>query len=158
MPEPLPPQADSYFRGYGDSHAKDQRKDKFYASHAPEVQCIRNMRVRNPYEFGVHVSVATKLKEGIVLGCAPYQASQSIDTSLGRLSSRGCLTDLQQKVLIVEKVFQSLVVPNHRSCTLADAGVTRIVRKMIKRRSSIEHMNMNSRLERNELKAHREMC
>jgi len=43
-------------------------KNKLYALHAPEVECISKGKARTPYEFGVKVSVATTLKEGLVVG------------------------------------------------------------------------------------------
>ena len=46
--------------------AKD--KNKLYALHAPEVECISKGKARTPYEFGVKVSIATTLKEGLVVG------------------------------------------------------------------------------------------
>ena len=33
-------------------------KNKLYALHAPEVECISKGKARNPYEFGVKVSLA----------------------------------------------------------------------------------------------------
>src|SRR3546814_9246971 len=36
--------------------------------HAPEVECISKGKARTPYEFGVKVSIATTLKEGLVVG------------------------------------------------------------------------------------------
>ena len=49
---------------------KQQPKDshKLYSLHAPEVECIGKGKVRQPYEFGVKVSVATTHKEGLVVG------------------------------------------------------------------------------------------
>ena len=48
-------------------------KNKLYALHAPEVECISKGKARTPYEFGVKVSIATTLKEGLVVGmrCMP---------------------------------------------------------------------------------------
>lgn len=43
-------------------------KNKLYALHAPQVECISKGKARTPYEFGVKVSVATTLKEGLVVG------------------------------------------------------------------------------------------
>ena len=43
-------------------------KHKLYALHAPEVECISKGKARTPYEFGVKVSIATTLKEGLVVG------------------------------------------------------------------------------------------
>lgn len=43
-------------------------KNKLYASHAPDFECISKGKARTPYEFGVKVSSATTLKEGLVVG------------------------------------------------------------------------------------------
>ena len=47
---------------------KVKDKNKLYALHAPEVECISKGKARTPYEFGVKVSIATTLKEGLVVG------------------------------------------------------------------------------------------
>jgi IS5 family transposase len=47
---------------------KTHDKNKLYAFHAPEVECIAKGKARTPYEFGVKVTVATTLKEGFVVG------------------------------------------------------------------------------------------
>lgn len=49
---------------------KQQPKDshKLYSLHTPEVECITKGKSRQPYEFGVKVSVATTHKEGLVVG------------------------------------------------------------------------------------------
>ena len=38
-----------------------KEKNKLYALHAPEVECIAKGKARTPYEFGVTVSIATTL-------------------------------------------------------------------------------------------------
>lgn len=68
--------AESARPGLQDLLARTQRileqrqkdKNKLYALHAPEVECIAKGKARTPYEFGVKVSIATTLKEGFVLG------------------------------------------------------------------------------------------
>ena len=49
---------------------KQQPQDshKLYSLHAPEVECISKGKLRQPYEFGVKVSVMTTHKEGLVVG------------------------------------------------------------------------------------------
>jgi IS5 family transposase len=47
---------------------KTEDKNKLYALHAPEVECISKGKARNPYEFGVKVTLATTLEEGLVVG------------------------------------------------------------------------------------------
>lgn len=43
-------------------------KNKRYALHAAEVECLAKGKVRTPYEFGVKVSVAVTAKDGLVVG------------------------------------------------------------------------------------------
>jgi IS5 family transposase len=51
-----------------------QRKDKnkLYALHAPEVECIGKGKARKPYEFGVKVSVAVTHKQGLMVGARSF--------------------------------------------------------------------------------------
>ena len=82
---------------------KQQPKDshKLYSLHAPEAECIAKGKVRQPYEFGVKVSVATTHKEGLVVGmCSlpgnPYDghtlhaALQQVEILTQRPSRRKC--------------------------------------------------------------------
>ena len=39
-------------------------KNKLYALHAPDVECIGKGKARKPYEFGVKVSLAVTHKQG----------------------------------------------------------------------------------------------
>jgi IS5 family transposase len=60
-------------------------KNKLYALHAPEVECISKGKARTPYEFGVKVSIATTLKEGLVVGMrsmpgSPYDGHTLAET------------------------------------------------------------------------------
>lgn len=43
-------------------------KNKLYALHAPEVECIGKGKARKPYEFGVKVSLAVTHKLGLMVG------------------------------------------------------------------------------------------
>ena len=51
-----------------------QRKDKnkLYAPHAPEVECIGKGKARNRYEFGVKVSLAIAHKQGLIVGAKRF--------------------------------------------------------------------------------------
>lgn len=56
-------------------------KNKRFTLHAPEVEWISNSKARPPYVFGVKVSIATTLREGLVVGtCAPRQATPTTAT------------------------------------------------------------------------------
>ena len=43
-------------------------KNKLYALHAPEVECIGKGKARKPYDFGVKVSLAVTHKSGLMVG------------------------------------------------------------------------------------------
>jgi transposase, IS5 family len=47
-------------------------KNKLYALHAPEVECIGKGKARRPYEFGVKVSVAVTHKQGLLVGARSF--------------------------------------------------------------------------------------
>lgn len=51
-----------------------QRKDKnkLYALHAPEVECIGKGKARKPYEFGVKNAVVVTHKQGLMLGARTF--------------------------------------------------------------------------------------
>jgi IS5 family transposase len=47
-------------------------KNKLYAMHAPEVECISKGKARNPYEFGVKVSLVVTHKQGLMVGARSF--------------------------------------------------------------------------------------
>ena len=47
-------------------------KNKLYALHAPEVECIGKGKARKPYEFGVKVSIAVTHKQGLMVGARSF--------------------------------------------------------------------------------------
>ena len=50
-------------------------KNKLYALHAPEVECISKGKVRKPYEFGVKVSLAVTHKCGLMVGARSFSGN-----------------------------------------------------------------------------------
>ena len=47
-------------------------KNKLYALHAPEVECIGKGKARKPYEFGVKVSLAITHRQGLMVGARSF--------------------------------------------------------------------------------------
>ena len=133
-------------------------KDKLYALHAPEVECIAKGKARTPYEFGVKVSVATTLKEGLVVGMRsmpgnPYDG-HTLEETLEQVS---ILADHKPTTAIVDKGYRGVELVGVRILRSGQKrGITRSLRAMIRRRSAIEpaigHMKMDGRLARNPLK------
>jgi IS5 family transposase len=159
VPEDIRPQAETLLqRVQRILTQKPKDKNKLYALHAPEVECISKGKARTPYEFGVKVSVATTLKEGIVVGMRSMPGNPWDGHTLAEtLEQVSVLTDRATKIAIVDKGYQGVEVPNTQILRSGQKrGITRTLRKMIKRRSAIEptigHMKMDGRLGRNPLK------
>ena len=135
-------------------------KNKLYALHAPEVECISKGKTRTPYEFGVKVSIVTTLKEGLVVGMRsmpgnPYDGHTLAET----LEQVGILTgtDKPPATAIVDKGYRGVEIEGVRILRSGQKkGITKTLKAMIKRRSAIEpaigHMKMDGRLARNPLK------
>jgi len=47
-------------------------KNKLYALHAPEVECIGKGKARQPYEFGVKASLAITARQGLIVGARSF--------------------------------------------------------------------------------------
>ena len=51
---------------------KIQDKNKLYALHAPEVECIGKGKARKPYEFGVKAAVVISHQTGLMVGARSF--------------------------------------------------------------------------------------
>ena len=138
---------------------KPRDKNKLYSLHAPEAECIAKGKTRQPYEFGVKVSIATTHKEGLVVGMRsmpgnPYDGHTLYET----LEQVAILTEQQPKEVFVDlgyrgaEVQASTKVYHHK----LKRDITVRLRRDIRRRSAIEpaigHMKNDGRLRRNWLK------
>ncbi len=94
-------------------------------------------------------------------GCSSSTArprpAQGIVSLAETLEQVGILTNRQPKTAIVDKGYQGDEIPNVRILRSGQRrGITRTLKKMIKRRSAIEptigHMKTDGRLDRNPLK------
>ena len=133
-------------------------KNKLYSLHAPEVECISKGKARQPYEFGVKVTVATTHKEGLVVGMRsmpgnPYDG-HTLPEAVEQVS---ILTDHLPKAVFVDKGYRGVDVPGVTIWRSGQKrGVTSAIKKAIHRRSAVEpaigHMKNDGRLRRNWLK------
>lgn len=133
-------------------------KNKLYSLHAPEVECISKGKARQPYEFGVKVTVATTHKEGLVVGMRsmpgnPYDG-HTLPEAVEQVS---ILTDRLPKAVFVDKGYRGIDVPGVTIWRSGQKrGVTPAIKKAIHRRSAVEpaigHMKNDGRLRRNWLK------
>lgn len=138
-------------------HPKDRHKR--YSLHAPEVECISKGKSRQPYEFGVKVSVATTHREGLVVGMRslpgnPYDG-HTLHEALEQVS---ILTGQSPKEVFVDLGYRGGTTTTgvriyHRKLK---RGITPRLKRDIKRRSAIEpaigHMKNEGKLRLNWLK------
>ena len=133
---------------------KPKNKNKLYSLHAPEVECISKGKARQPYEFGVKVTVATTHKEGLVVGMRsmpgnPYDG-HTLPEAVEQVS---ILTDHLPKAVFVDK---GAIAGVDIWLSSQKRGVTPAIKKAIHRRSAIEpaigHIKNDGRLRRNWLK------
>ncbi len=137
---------------------KPKDKNKLYSLHAPEVECISKGKARQPYEFGVKVTVATTHKEGLVVGMRsmpgnPYDG-HTLPEAVEQVS---ILTDHLPKAVFVDKGYRGVAIAGVAVWLSGQKrGVTPAIKKAIHRRSAIEpaigHMKNDGRLRRNWLK------
>jgi IS5 family transposase len=137
---------------------KTHDKQKLYALHAPEVECIAKGKTRTPYEFGVKVSVATTLKEGFVVGMRSMPGNPYDGHTLAEaIEQVSILSDRTPRMVIVDRGYRGVTLDGIQILRSGQKrGITRRLHAMIKRRSAIEptigHMKADGRLGRNWLK------
>jgi IS5 family transposase len=134
-------------------------KDKLYAMHAPEVECIGKGKARKPYEFGVKASLAVTHKSGLVVGARtfpgnPYDGhilSAQLEQTRILLEDAGRVP----KQAVVDLGFRGVDEDNpgveiiHRG---KYKSLTKQQRRWLKRRQAIEpaigHCKQDNRMER----------
>jgi transposase, IS5 family len=137
---------------------KQKDKNKLYALHAPEVECLAKGKARKPYEFGVKVSITTTHKEGLVVGARSMPGNPYDGHTLAEaLEQAAILSDVKPEVAIVDRGYKGVAVDGVKIYHPGlRRGITRGLRAMIRRRSAIEpaigHMKADGKLDRNWLK------
>jgi IS5 family transposase len=134
-------------------------KNKLYALHAPEVECIGKGKARQPYEFGVKVGIVVTHKQGLMVGARsfpgnPYDghllAAQLEQTSI-LLEETGA----RPKEVIVDLGFRGVDADNP-GVTILHRGryksLTVQQRRWLKRRQAVEpaigHLKADHRMNR----------
>ena len=139
-------------------------KNKLYALHAPEVECIGKGKARTRYEFGVKTSIATtneRTKGGqFVLGAmalpgAPYDG-HTLEKQIEQVEK---LTGVTTRRAYVDRGYRGHKIDRDGlDVTLSQTrGITSpTIKREMRRRSGIEpvigHLKADGLLERNHLK------
>lgn len=138
-------------------------KDKCYAFHAPEVECIGKGKAHRPYEFGCKVSVMTHVnpaKGGHFVLHAKALHGNPYDghTLASVLEDYEARASINPERIYVDKGYQGHSYPHkHRVFKSGQKrGVTKAITRELRRRSVVEpvigHMKSDGHLGRNYLK------
>lgn len=133
-------------------------KNKLYALHAPEVECIAKGKARTPYEFGVKVSVAVTAKEGFVIGMRslpgnPYDG-HTLDNALEQVE---ILAESRPQIVLADRGYRGVEAGQGIKLLLSHTRrLPARLKRLLKRRQAIEpiigHMKTDGLLSRNWLK------
>ena len=134
-------------------------KNKLYAMHAPEVECISKGKARQPYEFGVKASLAVTHKSGLIVGARTFPGAPYDGHVLA--------AQLEQTGILLEDVGrrprQVFVDLGYRGVEADNSGVeilhrgkvrslSRQQRRWLRRRQAIEptigHLKLDHRMDR----------
>jgi IS5 family transposase len=134
-------------------------KNKLYALHAPEVECISKGKARKRYEFGVKASIAVTHQSGLVVGARTFPGNPYDGHTLN--------AQLEQVQILLEDVGvkprQAVVDLGYRGVDAANPGVeilhrgrwksmTTQQRQWLKRRQAVEptigHLKADHRMDR----------
>jgi IS5 family transposase len=139
----------------------EQRRDsknKLYALHAPEVECLAKGKARTPYEFGVKVSLAVTAREGLVVGMRsmpgnPYDG-HTVDSQLEQV---GILSGHVPKIALADRGYRGVQAPHGTRLLISHTRqLPRRLKKLLKRRQVVEpmigHMKSDGLLGKNWLK------
>ncbi|WIX08707.1 transposase [Xanthomonas oryzae] len=136
-------------------------KQKLYALHAPEVECMSKGKARQPYEFGVKVGIAVSARKGLIVGARSFPGNPyDGDTLAEQLEqARGLLQDVDviPQVAIVDLGYRGRDVEGVQILHRGQAKtLTRRQWRWIKRRQAVEpvigHLKQDCRLNRCHLK------
>jgi Transposase DDE domain. len=133
---------------------KRSDKDKLYSLHAPETECISKGKAHKRYEFGVKASFATTHRSGFVVGALhcpgnPYDGH----TLRPQLEQVKKLTGVMPARCFADKGYRGHGVTDIQVFISGQRrGVTRTIRRELRRRSAIEpeigHMKNDGHLGR----------
>lgn len=142
-----------------------QRKDKnkLYALHAPEVECISKGKVRSRYEFGVKLSLAITHKQGLIARgqalCAQSVDGHPLAAQITQCDALTRSTGRTVKQAFVDLGYRGVDADNpgvHRVHRGRIKSMNKLLRAQLKRRQAIEpttwHVKHDHRLIRCHLK------
>ena len=134
-------------------------KNKLYALHAPEVECLAKGKARKPYEFGVKAAIVISHKAGLVMGARTFPGSPYDGHILSAVieQATNLMQDLPAKIkqIVVDLGFRGVDADNpgmeiiHRGKI---KSLSRQQKKWLRRRQAVEpaigHLKSDHRMDR----------
>ena len=134
-------------------------KNKLYALHAPEVECIAKGKARKPYEFGVKASIVVTHRRGLMVGARTFPGNpydgHILSAQLRQTSSLLEEIGRAPKEVVVDLGFRGVDGDNptvqiiHRGKL---KSLTKPQRRWLKRRQAVEpaigHLKSDHRMDR----------
>jgi IS5 family transposase len=137
----------------------DRGREKIYALHAPEVECIGKGKARTRFEFGVKVSLATTNRPApggqFVLGARTLPGNPFDGHTLAdQITQTERITGVPIERAYVDRGYRGHDADKERVFVSGQKrGVTPAIRREIRRRASIEpvigHLKSDGHLSRN---------
>jgi transposase, IS5 family len=134
-------------------------KNKLYALHAPEVECIGKGKARKPYEFGVKSAVVVSHLDGLMLGARTFPGNPYDGHILSNILEQA--TNLIQdhsitiKDVVVDLGFRGVDADNPEQQIIHRVKSKRLSEQQkgwLKRRSAVEpaigHLKSDHRMDR----------
>lgn len=116
-------------------------KNKLYALHAPEVECISKGKARNRYEFGVKVSLAVTHRQGLMVGAKRFTGNP-FDGHTLKAQLAQCNTLIEGAGKPIKQAFVDL---GYRGVDADNPGVQVVHRGRIKSMSKAEKKQLKRR-------------
>lgn len=134
-------------------------KNKLYALHAPEVECIGKGKARKPYEFGVKSAVVVSHQHGLMLGARTFPGNpydgHILSAVLEQATNLTQDLSLKLKHIVVDLGFRGVDADNpdkeiiHRG---KFKSLSAKQKKWLKRRTAVEpaigHLKSDHRMDR----------
>ncbi len=136
---------------------KREDKNKVYALHAPEVECISKGKAHKKYEFGCKVAIATTSKTNWVVSVQAHHGNpydgHTLKSSIDQIEK---LTTIRPQQIFVDKGYRGNDHhPKDVEVYLSGRQLKGQLKKLLKRRSAIEpvigHLKSDHGMKRNHL-------
>jgi len=134
-------------------------KNKLYALHAPEVECLAKGKARKPYEFGVKSAVVVSHRHGLMLGARTFPGNpydgHILNAALEQTTNLLQDHSVKLKQIVVDLGFRGVDADNpdvqiiHRG---KFKSMTSQQRRWLRRRQAVEpaigHLKSDNRMDR----------